>query len=69
MVYVPLLMVYSHFQPDHSQEVRHSIILDEVPNGRDTHHLFSFGCERRLHDGAGTAARTQKAHLRRGKIY
>lgn len=66
MAYVPLVMVYSHFQPGHSQEVWH-LILDEVPSGRDTHHPLSSGCECRLHDGARTAAGTQKAHLRRGK--
>lgn len=59
-------MVYSHIQPIHFQEVRHSIILDTVPSGRDTHHV-SFGCECRLHDGARTAARTQKAPLKRGR--
>lgn len=59
MAYVPLVMVYSHFQPDHSQEVWH-LILDEVPSGRDTHHPLSSGGECRLHDGAEQLQRHRK---------
>ena len=68
MVYIPFLMVHSHYslqlpetaiKPNHSQEARHSTILDEVQSRRQTNQI-SLGYEYRLHTGASTAPGSQK---------